>query len=136
VAGNAKRREGVSYAGREPDLRRSAPQSLRQAQALPSPFDHARDPTISAQLKDMEKTEGQRRKKSAGRGSGMVRKDRLRPTLKPKYERGPDRAAFNQSWLQEQRAARLASYREEHAACEQDQAPVLERTARASGWER
>ena len=97
----------MSKSWRDPDLRQDAPESLRRAEGLRQPFDHARDPLISEQLKDMEKTEAQRRK-AQGRGSSMVRSDRPFPELRPRYERAPIREAFDRAWLKEQRAAAFA----------------------------
>jgi len=127
---------GMSCSRREPDLAQDTPETLRHAPAMRSPFDHARDPLISAQLKAMEKTEAQRRGEG-GRGSSMVRGDRPSPTLRPRKERGPDRAAFNQSWLREQQTARLARFQEEWAASErQEQTQSPERLRRMPGYER
>ena len=90
----------------DPDLRRDMPQSLRRVPGIEREFDHARDPLISVQLKDMERTEAERRK-AQGQGSSMVRSDRPFPELRPRQEHGPKRAAFDQAWLKEQRAAVL-----------------------------
>ena len=109
-----KRHSRASYAGREPGLSQGIPASLRGWRALRAGFDHARDPFISAKLKAMEKTESQRREE-AGSGSGMVKMQRPFPDLRPKQEQGPLRASFNQAWLREQRAARLAQLAREAA---------------------
>ena len=91
----------------DPDLRQDMPESLRRAEGIQQAFDHARDPLISAQLKDMKKTEAQRRE-AQGPGSSMVRSDRPFRELRPKNELGPKRAAFDRAWLREQRAAVMA----------------------------
>ena len=73
-------------------------------------FQRNRDPDIRAQLRDMDKTEAQRRGGDTGRESTMVGRD------KPAFESRPpedisrpvDRAAFNERWLVEQRDAVLA----------------------------
>ena len=112
MAAHANTKRRTSYAGSEPALSRDIPASLHKLQALRPPFDHARDPFISAQLKAMRKTEAQRWEES-GRGSSMVRQHRPFPELRPKHESGPLRASFNQAWLKEQRDAQLAHYRQE-----------------------
>lgn len=112
----------LSYAWQNPALRKDAPVSLRELRALRVPFDHARDPYISAQLKAMEKTEAQRREEG-GRGSMMVKRHRPFPELRPRNEDRPIRAAFNQAWFREQRAAKLAHYR----AQAQEKAPTAAR---------
>lgn len=89
------------------------PESLRRVKAVTPQFDHARDPLISAQLKEMEKTESQRRE-AQGRGSLMVKSDRPFPELRPKHERALIRAAFNQAWLKEQRNACMALLDRQH----------------------
>ena len=120
----------TSYAGREPELSRGTPDSLRRLRALSTPFDHARDPLISAQLKDMEKTEAQRRGEG-GRGSAMVKLHRPFPELRPKHDMTQIRPGFNQAWLREQRAARLAQYQAERVNSEQSPAQQAEYT---HGW--
>lgn len=106
------------------DLRRGLPDSLRQARPIKRPFDHARDPLISAQLKDQEKTEAQRREEAAGRGSNMVKLHKPFPELRPRHEQGPLRNTFNQAWLREQREALLARLRAEDR--EQQETPAHE----------
>ena len=49
------------------ELRRGLPDSLRRARPIKRPFDHGRDPLISAQLRDLENSEKQRREETAGR---------------------------------------------------------------------
>ena len=105
----------LSFAGRDPELSRTTPASLRNQAPVKHPFDHARDPLISAQLKAMEQTEAQRREES-GRGSTMVKLDKPFPDLRPKNDNSQIRPAFNQAWIREQRAARIAQLQEERAA--------------------
>ncbi len=66
-------------------------------------FDHARDPMISKQIKDMnrEKTESQ------GRGSFMVKEDMPKSELKPPQEisKEQDNKSFNDKWQREQNEA-------------------------------
>ncbi|MCP4371342.1 MAG: hypothetical protein GY797_24975 [Deltaproteobacteria bacterium] len=66
-------------------------------------FDHARDPMISQQIKDMEreKTESQ------GRGSMMVKEDMPKSELKPPQEisKEQDNKSFNDKWKREQDGA-------------------------------
>lgn len=125
MSGNAKPPSRLSYAGRDPDLRRDTPASLRAQAPLQPPFDHARDPLISAQRKAMEQTEAQRRGES-GRGSTMVKLDKPFPDLRPKNDNSQIRPAFNQAWLREQRAARLAEFREDRANSDTDKVPQQE----------
>lgn len=107
----------LSFAGRDPELSQHTPVSLRKLRALRSPFGHARDPYLSAQLSDREKTKAQRREEH-GRGSHMVKLHKPFPELKPKDNDNPLRAAFNRAWLKEQRAAQLACFREERRRSE------------------
>lgn len=106
MAGRDKQASRMSYAGRDPDLSRGTPDSLRYTRPVHIPFDHARCTYISKQLNDQGKTETQRREES-GRGSLMVKLHRPSPELRPKHELGPIRSAFNQAWFREQRAAQL-----------------------------
>ena len=122
---NAKVR-APSYAGSEPALQQNAPVSLKRLRALRSPFDHARDPLISAQLKAMAMTESQRREES-GRGSSMVGKERPAPVLRPKRAQALIRASFDQAWLREQRAAQLARFQTERAARSERSTPAPSR---------
>lgn len=66
-------------------------------------FDHARDPMISQQIKDMnrEKAEAQ------GRGSIMVREDMPKAELRPPDEiaKEQDNKTFNDKWQREQAEA-------------------------------
>lgn len=108
----------LSFAGRDPELSQHTPVSLRKLRALRSPFGHARDPYLSAQLSDREKTKAQRREEH-GRGSHMVKLHKPFPELKPKDNDNPLRAAFNRAWLKEQRAAQLARFKKERQHREQ-----------------
>ena len=100
----------VSHAWKDPALRQDAPVSLKRLRALRVPFDHARDPLISAQIKDLERGQSQHRDESGG-GSAMVKKDRPHPELRPRHEPAPLRASVSQAWLREQRTARLSAYK-------------------------
>jgi hypothetical protein len=122
VAGNAKPARRASYAGTEPGLQENTPAGLRTEGPLRPRFDPVRDPLIAAQLKDMGKTEKERREET-GRGSAMVRADRPHPELRPKDEDRPLRAAFDQAWLREQRAAQLAHFKQERAEWERGHGP-------------
>ncbi|MEW8562585.1 MAG: hypothetical protein AB2541_10780 [Candidatus Thiodiazotropha sp.] len=106
MAGRGKQPSRMSYAGRDPVLSRDTPDSLRYTRPVHTPFDHARCPYISRQLKDQGKSEAKRREES-GRGSLMVKLHRPFPELRPKHEQGQVRSAFNQAWFREQRAAQL-----------------------------
>lgn len=102
----------TSFAGKRPELAGDIPDTFHQAPPNRREFDHARDPYISMQLKDMEKTESQRRGESErnGRGSEMVKLDKPFPELRPANENAPIRESFNCAWLREQREARMAEY--------------------------
>ncbi len=135
MTGNGKPKSRTSYAGHEPDLRRSAPVSLRQLRALRTPFDHARCPYISKQITDSRKPEAQRRGEQ-GRGSTMVKLHRPFPVLRPKHVQGPLRESFNQAWLKEERAARLAQPRAEKPKNTQAHAAQHDKTRPMPGRER
>ena len=100
----------TSFAGKDPELAGDSPATFRQVPSHRQAFDHARDPYTSMQLKDMGKTETQRRGDSerAGHGSEMVKKSKPFPELRPANENAPIRESFNRAWLREQREARLA----------------------------
>jgi len=128
-------REGVSHSSREPSLRGDMPESLRKAGSVCSPFDHARDPWLSKQLKAERQTEAKRRE--SGDGAKMVKLHKPFPELKPKHDLTQIRKTFNKSWMQEAHAARMAQF-DEQAQHMRDQAanehqaehtaPKLERT--------
>ncbi|CAA0099560.1 Uncharacterised protein [Halioglobus japonicus] len=127
---NAKRPSRLSFAGRDPDLRRDTPASLQSQSPVQPAFEQVRDPLIRAQHKAMEKTEAQRRGES-GRGSTMVKLDKPFPELRPKNDNSQIRPAFNQAWLQEQRAARKAELEDQREALpsrEREPAPTQEWT--------
>lgn len=115
-------RTASGFAARHPDLAAATPQAFRDAPASRVAFDHARDPLISRQLDDLKKTEAQRREEG-GRGSNMVRRDRPSPEHHPgpEFTEAPIRQSFNNAWLKEQRAARLAEYAQARAARSQPQ---------------
>ncbi|MEW8072639.1 MAG: hypothetical protein AB2826_19660 [Candidatus Thiodiazotropha sp.] len=129
MTGRGKQASRMSYAGRDPALSRGTPDGLRDTRPVHTPFDHARCPYISRQLKDQSKSEAQRRDES-GRGSLMVKLHRPFPELRPKYEEGPVRSAFNQAWFREQRAAQLKSFKAQRQVVQQRNrrsAPTRER---------
>ncbi len=125
---NANRSGHASHSWSHAELRAQAPQSLRLTQSIGEPFDYARDPLIRKQLEDERRTESQRRE-SQGRESQMVKLHRPFPELRPKQEQGPLRAAFNASWLKEQRSARMAEFRAQALERQQQQSndnPTME----------
>lgn len=106
----------ISYAASVPDLRARLPPAFRQTGTTRREFDQVRDPLIAAQLKDLHKSEAQRRGEAStgtGRGSLMVKLHKPFPDLKPKNHHSVLRAQFNQDWVREQRAALLAQYRQQ-----------------------
>jgi hypothetical protein len=116
----------TSFAGKNSELAGDTPATFRRAPPHRQAFDHASDPYVGMQLKDMEKTEAQRRGESerSGRDSEMVKLDKPFPELRPANENAPIRESFNRAWLREQREARLADLdhqREEQYAIEQPQ---------------
>jgi len=104
-------REGISHSSREPSLRGGLPESLRNAEPVRRPFDHARDPYLSKQLNDLKKTEAQRR--GEGDGSRMVKLHKPFPELKPKHDLSQIRQTFNKNWMQEAHAARMTQFDEQ-----------------------
>lgn len=135
MAARDKAESRLSFAGRDPELRIQTPVSLRRLRALRIPFDHARDPSISAQLKALEKTESQRREEQ-GQGSKMVKLHKPFPELKPKEEGTPLRASFNRAWLSEQRAAMLERFKAERAHRAQHEERGYENAHQMKGRER
>lgn len=101
-----------SYASNEPALAAHLPDALKNQAGVRHSFDHARDPLISQQLQDLDKTEHQRREEQ-GDGSQMVKLHKPFPELKPKHHQSVMRSQFNQSWIKEQRSARMAQYQQE-----------------------
>lgn len=87
--------------------RASLPDSLQRAESPRAEFDHARDPYISAQLGDLNKTEAERR--ARGQGSEMVKRDKPFPELTPDNDNAPRRAAFSERWRAEQDRANGAA---------------------------
>lgn len=104
---STKQHSRLSYAGRDPKLLKDTPAHLRAQSPAKGEFDQVRDPLYAAQLRDMKKTESQRREEQ-GRGSLMVKLHKPFPELRPKHEDAPLRSSFNRAWLREQRAAALA----------------------------
>lgn len=84
-------------------------EAMARLPAVRNDFDRNRDPSIKAQLKDLEKTEVQRRDEQTGRGSHMIKKDQPRNTLKPpRHIADPiDASNFQGRWLKEQRNAAM-----------------------------
>ena len=108
---NTAKRPRLSYAQERPDI--SGPDPVRErAPDLKKRFELERCPYHAREMTAQSKTEAERRAAfKRMRGSQMVRRDRPYPELKPAPDmaRGPDRAAFNQSWTDEQRNARRAA---------------------------
>ncbi len=86
-------------------------------------FDQSRDPFIAKQLRDMEKTEAERREEQTGRGSAMVKQDQPIASLKPPREIGreADAQKFRARWLAEQRAAAMEHHGSERGQVEKQQ---------------
>jgi len=106
-------RGSSSFANSDPSLRQAMPDSLKNLQPVRSAFDPVRDPSIALQLKDMNKTESQRREE--GSGSMMVKNHKNFPELKPGYATVVKRQAFNQAWFREQRAALHRQFEQERS---------------------
>ncbi len=83
-------------------------------------FDLNRDPTIAAQLRDLDKSEAERRREQTERGSaglpngkhdsGMAARDRPEPANRPppSLRAQVDRESFDARWLAAQRDAAFA----------------------------
>ena len=111
------------------------PPSLLHAGPLRRSFDHARDPYISTQIKDLEKSEAQRREET-GRGSMMVKLHKPFPELRPKNETKPLRQAFNSAWLKEQREAMMSRFESEQKHQEKNTDYVRSEPNITRGYER
>ena len=108
----------ISYAASQPDLRARLPAAFRHTGTTRRAFDQVRDPLLAEQLRDLNKTEAQRRGEQ-DQGSLMIKRQRPQPELKPRYHHAITRVQFDLEWLREQRAAMLAYYRQqagEHGA--------------------
>ena len=75
-------------------------------------FDHNRDPSISLQMRDLNKTEAERRDEQSGRGSSMIKRDQPKLTLNPprQIRTSVDSNRFQSNWLKEQRAAAMEQH--------------------------
>lgn len=109
-----------------PDIVNGQWMSNEAVAGLPSvrrEFDQSRDPMIAKQLRDLKKTETQRREEQTGRGSFMVKQDHPRATLKPPRHIGAavDAQKFRNRWLSEQRSAAMAHHRPETSPDRQEQ---------------
>jgi len=102
------KRTGMPYASRKPGLREAMPEQLREAGSSKTPFDHARDPWLSKQLKAERQSEAKRRE--TGDGSKMIKLHKPFPELRPKNERAPIRQSFNRAWLHEEREAKMKQF--------------------------
>ncbi len=89
-------------------------------------FDQSRDTFIAKQLRDMEKTEAERREEQTGRGSSMVEQDRPIASLKPPREIGreADAQRFRARWLAEQRDAAMEHHRSDPEQGQQQHSPT------------
>lgn len=106
--------QGITYAMTEPSLRQQAPPSLHRAGHIRETFHQANDGTS----------------KEAARDSEMVKRDKPFPELKPNYARGLKRTSFDQNWLREQRAAKMADFANQRQAAPHQKsrsAPVMVR---------
>ncbi len=100
----------LSYSHEKPEFRQLNP-LYAKANSITMSFEIERDPNRALQLRDMNKTEAERRRENAERikrrNSFMVKRQKPKPVLRPSpaLAYGPDRAAFNSEWKQEQRQA-------------------------------
>ena len=133
-ATHAKERAGSAFTALKAEARYRLPDRLERAGSITNSFDQARDPYIRAQLDDLAKTESQRRAEN-GRIPQMVKRHRPFPELRPRHETAPLRQAFNNAWLQEQRAAILARFDDEQQA-QQTRSQDERGLDRSSGRER
>lgn len=98
-------------------------EAMAQLPAIRREFDRNRDPMIAKQMRDLGKTETERREEQSGRGSAMVKKDRPMANLNPPKEmaRPMDAEQFRGRWLAEQRSAAMAQHRPETSPDRQEQ---------------
>ena len=124
MAAHDKADAGPLYSSREARLRQGVPSRLQNAGHARHDFDHARDPFISAQRKDLEKAESKRREE--GDGSKMVKLHRPFPELRPRHDLSQIRGNFNKNWLSEYRRAQMKQFeaQEQHLAAEKNQSQV------------
>lgn len=83
---------------------------LREAR-IARQFEAEANPDRTAQRRDMDLSEAQRRGEDAkrnkfGRGSNMIQSDKPYPAPRPTWADGSDRAAFNAKWSKERRDAK------------------------------
>ncbi len=94
------RRSVQSYAYRNAsDLPGQRPNMDAQGGKAQKAFTQNRDPYTARQLTDAGKTEAERRRENV-----MVKRQQPKPVLRPSpaLAYGPDKAAFNQAWQNEQ----------------------------------
>jgi len=103
-------------------------ETLARLPHLRKAFDTSRAPYVAAQIRDLEKTESQRREEQTGRGSSMIEKDKAAPAYRPhgKIRDAVDGRAFNGQWMKEQREAAMAAANS--TARDQDPSPAYNRT--------
>jgi len=108
----------LSYTHQHPTFRQQSP-LYKKVEPLTCSFEMHRDIYHARQLQDKHKTEAERRReaksKAARRNAFMVKRQKPIPVLKPSQALayGPDRAAFNAQWRNEQKQA--ASWQEVQA---------------------
>ena len=121
MAAHDKADTDIIYSSREARLRQDLPSRLLNIGNVRPSFDHARDPLINAQLKDLKKTEAKRR--DGGAGSKMVKLHKPFPELRPKHDLSQIRKTFNKNWLSEQRRVQMKQFeaQEQHLAAEKTQ---------------
>lgn len=76
-------------------------------------FEQSRDPYRGRQLRDVQKTEAQKRGEQGGRSSTMIQREQPKAVLKPpeKIRAAIDNQQFSNRWLLEQRDAAMAQSR-------------------------
>lgn len=90
---------------------------LARLPALRRQFDLNRDPSIGAQILDLEAARRQQQGEIEGSGSGMVRADKPRPEAKPPPEmrRDTDAENFSGRWLEQQRDTAMRNARRQRS---------------------
>lgn len=106
-------------------------ETLAKVPHLRKAFDTSRDIYIAAQIRDLEKSETQRREEQTGRGSGMIEKDKAAPAYRPhgKIREAVDGASFNKQWMSEQRDAAFEATKSK--TTEQAPSPAYNRTPKS-----
>ena len=116
----------MSYAANDPTLPGGVSEMHARVHPVRSHFQDAADPLHKAQQDAIGKSERARREESGV--PRMIKLHKPVPELKPNDEfvQAQTRSGFNQSWLKEQRTARLAEYADEQQMSEAREREAME----------